>query len=223
MRLSWVLAPVTRACSGSPLRSHSTWYLLPAFPRSVGDGPVASPRRLARTLTLSTAARDQSSRSCWASRSSTTRCSCCHTPACCHSRSRRQHVTPEPHPSSWGSSFQLIPLLSTNTIPASAARSGTRGRPVRPRLTRTGRGIRGCTSSHSSSLTNRSRQDRPATDDDDQQCAQPHPGPTRRLLKRCLILLREAPLTRPSDPGQRHCPIGYDTVARVGPGLTFGY
>ncbi|GAA4539220.1 hypothetical protein GCM10023175_10210 [Pseudonocardia xishanensis] len=37
--------------------------MLPAFPRSVGDGPVASPRRFARTLTLPTAAREQSSRS----------------------------------------------------------------------------------------------------------------------------------------------------------------
>jgi cytochrome P450/NADPH-cytochrome P450 reductase len=77
------------------LRSHNTWYFVPALPRSVGLGPVSSPLRFARTLTLSTAARDQSSRSCWPSRSRTARCSRSHTPARCHCRNRRQQVTPE--------------------------------------------------------------------------------------------------------------------------------
>src|SRR5690606_40613095 len=193
MRLSWVFAPVTSACSGSPPRSQSTWYLLPAFPRSVGEGPVSSPRRLARTLTLSTAARDQSSRPCWASRSSISRCNSCHTPICCHSRSRRQQVTPDPHPSSAGRAFQLIPALSTNTIPARAARSGTRGRPVRPRLGLRGFGSSGSTSSHSSSLTNRSTQDRLAIAEHDQRPVQIHTGPTRRLLQRRLRWTAPAP------------------------------
>jgi hypothetical protein len=30
--------------SGNPLRSHNTWYFVPAVPRSVGDGPVTSPQ-----------------------------------------------------------------------------------------------------------------------------------------------------------------------------------
>src|ERR1700754_1000105 len=59
MVLSWALAALITASNGRPLRSHSTWYLVPALPRSVGLGPVSSPLRLARTLTLSIAARDQ--------------------------------------------------------------------------------------------------------------------------------------------------------------------
>jgi hypothetical protein len=43
MVLSWAFTPVISACSGSPLRSHSTWYFLPALPRSVGLGPPAGP------------------------------------------------------------------------------------------------------------------------------------------------------------------------------------
>src|SRR5690606_12068172 len=124
--------------------------------------------------------------------SSTTRCKRGHTPASCHCRSRRQQVTPDLHPSSWGRSFQMIPLLSTNTIPASAARSGTRGRPVRPRLVLRGFGSNGSTSSHSSSLTNRSTQDRLDIDRHDQQAAVIHTGPTHRLLKRRLNCAKNA-------------------------------
>jgi hypothetical protein len=117
-----------------------------------------------------------------------------------------------------GSSFQLIPVLSTNTIPASAARSGTRGRPIRPRLTRTGRGSSGCTSSQSSSLTNRSTQDRPATDGDDQQRAQPHPGPTRQLLKRRLNRGGDRALNRAlhtiAATRMRSCPTTHAYMAR---------
>ena len=52
-----------------------------------------------------------------------------HTPAACQCRSRRQHVDPLPHPTSLGSSRHGVPVRSTNTIPARAARSGTRGWP----------------------------------------------------------------------------------------------
>jgi hypothetical protein len=38
------------------------------------------------------------------------RCNRSHTPACCRWRSRRQQVTPDPQPNSWGRSFQLIPV-----------------------------------------------------------------------------------------------------------------
>jgi hypothetical protein len=44
---SWVescaLAVESRTASGMPFRSTTTWYLVPAFPRSVGFGPVCSP------------------------------------------------------------------------------------------------------------------------------------------------------------------------------------
>lgn len=52
-----------------------------------------------------------------------------HTPACCQSRSLRQQVIPEPHPSSCGKSSQPIPVLSTNRMPFKAALSGRRFRP----------------------------------------------------------------------------------------------
>lgn len=93
----------------------------------IGAGKLAP--FLAGTEAESMHARDQSSRSACASRSSSRRCSACHTPASCHSLSRRQHVIPEPQPISRGRYSQGMPLLSTKRIPVSAARSDTRGRP----------------------------------------------------------------------------------------------
>jgi hypothetical protein len=72
------------------------------------------PPRRARTLTLSMAARDQSTWPSSPSQSSSRWCSCSHTPACCQSRSRRQQVTPLPQPSSLaGSSRQGTPARRT--------------------------------------------------------------------------------------------------------------
>src|SRR5215208_742032 len=85
-------------------------------------------------------------------RSKSTWCSRSHTPACCHSRNRRQQVTPEPQPISWGNISQGMPLFSTKMMPLRAARSSTRGLPP------TGLGGSGGSSgsmiSHSSSVTN---------------------------------------------------------------------
>ncbi len=50
-------------------------------------------------------------------------------PACCQSRSRRQQVMPLPQPISAGRYSHGSPVLSTNRMPVSAARSGTGGRP----------------------------------------------------------------------------------------------
>jgi hypothetical protein len=72
-----------------------------------------------------------------------------HTPACCQSRKRRQHVIPDPHPSSSGSICQGIPLRRTKTMPVRHARSETRGRP--PCGCRGGIGKRGSTRSHNAS------------------------------------------------------------------------
>jgi hypothetical protein len=91
--------------------------------------PRLEPPKRARTLLESTTARDQSSRSAACNRRNSSRWSLSHTPAFCQSRSRRQHVTPLPHPNSCGKSCQAMPLLSTNKIPVSAARSDT---PLRP-------------------------------------------------------------------------------------------
>jgi hypothetical protein len=64
-------------------------------------------------------------------RRSSSSCNLSQTPASCQSLSRRQHVTPEPQPSSGGKSSHPMPVRSTNRIPLSAARSEIRGRPPR--------------------------------------------------------------------------------------------
>jgi len=72
-----------------------------------------------------------------------------HTPARCQSRRRRQHVIPDPHPSSCGSICQGMPLRRTNRMPVRHARSETRGRP--PFGRRGGVGKNGSTRSHNGS------------------------------------------------------------------------
>ena len=51
------------------------------------------------------------------------------TPACCQSRRRRQQVMPEPQPIPLGSLAQGMPVRSTKTMPSSALRSSSGGRP----------------------------------------------------------------------------------------------
>jgi hypothetical protein len=65
---------------------------------------------------------DQSSFSAAASPSKKSACNSAHTPAFCQSRSRRQHVMPLPQPISFGSISQGIQLISTKSMPVSAAR-----------------------------------------------------------------------------------------------------
>ena len=107
---------------------------------------------LAGTLAESREARSQSI--CFASprRSKRTRCSFSHTPASCHSRKRRQQVTPLPQPISWGSISQGMPLFSTNRMPLRAALSSMRGLP--PSGLGGSSGNSGSTISQNSSLTN---------------------------------------------------------------------
>jgi hypothetical protein len=61
-----------------------------------------------------------------ASRTSWSRCQ---TPALFQSRSRRQHVMPEPKPRSCGKYSHWIPVCSTYKIPHSTFRSGNGLRP----------------------------------------------------------------------------------------------
>jgi hypothetical protein len=105
----------------------------------------------AGTIEPSRLARDQSTWSAPPNRSRSARCRRCHTPACCQSRKRRQHVTPLPQPSSWGRYSHGSPVLSTNRMPVSAARSGMRGRP--PLGLGGSGGSSGAITSHSASLT----------------------------------------------------------------------
>ncbi len=105
----------------------------------------------AGALALSRLARLQSIWSASPSRSSRRCKSWSHTPACCQSRRRRQQVTPLPQPISCGSISQGMPLLRTNRMPVSAARSVTRGRP--PLGLGGSGGRRGAMASHNASVT----------------------------------------------------------------------
>lgn len=88
-----------------------------------------SPAPTARTDDESTAAYDRSIWPAARNLSSSNSCRWSHTPAFCQSFNRRQQVAPEPKPSRVGKWFQRIPVLNTNRMPLSAARSDTRGRP----------------------------------------------------------------------------------------------
>ena len=95
--------------------------------RRVGAGLLAP--LLARTLSESTLARLQSLAASSPSQFKSRSCSFCQTPVSCQSRSRRQHVVPLPHPSSFGNKRHGQPVRSAKTMPLRATRSGTRGRP----------------------------------------------------------------------------------------------
>ena len=83
----------------------------------------------AGTLAESSEARDQSIWSDSPRRSSNTWWILFHTPASRQSRRRRQQIMPLPHPISWGSNSQGMPVRSTKSMPVSTLRSGMRGRP----------------------------------------------------------------------------------------------
>ena len=94
-----------------------------------GIGASLRPPKSARTEQLSNTTWDQSIASASPSSSSNTCHTFIQTPATCQSRSRRQHVIPEPQPSSRGRNSHAQPVRDTNRIPVSAWRFGTRGRP----------------------------------------------------------------------------------------------
>lgn len=72
-----------------------------------------------------------------------------HVPASCQSRRCRQHVIPEPQPSSCGNICHGMPLRRTKRMPVRHARSLTRGLPSFAR--RAGIGTNGSTRSHNAS------------------------------------------------------------------------
>jgi hypothetical protein len=110
------------------------------------------PPKTARYVWLSTTAFDQSRRPSRPRRSSKAVKSFFQTPRRCQYRSRRQQVTPEPQPISWGNIHHGIPLWRTKMIPVRQARSPTGGRPRLPGLALC-RGRRGSMISHNSSGT----------------------------------------------------------------------
>lgn len=110
------------------------------------------PPKTARTDDESTTAREKSIWSACRNLLSITRCIWSHTPAFCHSCSRRQQVIPQPQPISCGRSSQPIPVFSTNNMPVSASRFDIGFRPGYRNL-RFFSGINGFMISHNSSLT----------------------------------------------------------------------
>ena len=81
----------------------------------------------ARTLELSTTARDQSISPARCNSVRSARWIFFHAPASCQSRSRRQQVIPDPQPISRGRYSHGNSVCRTKMIPVSAARSGTQG------------------------------------------------------------------------------------------------
>ncbi len=116
-----------------------------------GVWPSFWPAPTARTDDESTAAYEKSSWPDSRSLSSSSPCSLSHTPARCQSRNRRQQVAPEPKPNRVGRWFHRIPVLSTSSMPLSAARSESGRRPGYRLRRGLGRGSSGSISAHSSS------------------------------------------------------------------------
>ncbi len=116
-----------------------------------GVWPSFWPAPTARIDDESTAAREKSIWSAARSFASSNSCKRSQTPAACQSRSRRQHVTPEPHPISAGRSRQRSPVLRTNRMPVSAARFETGRRPGFFSRRGLGGGSNGSISVHNSS------------------------------------------------------------------------
>jgi hypothetical protein len=145
----------------NPVRVGENMMFRPGF---AAIGRVRSsffPPRTARREALSTTARARSSWPRCRNSSSNTRCSRFHTPARCQRRRRRQHVVPEPQPSSWGNMFHGMPLRSTNKMPVSTARSGIGVRPAYRRLRGRRFGSSGSIRLHkSSSMSGLGRPDR---------------------------------------------------------------
>src|SRR3954454_19554596 len=108
----------------------TTWYLVPALPRSVGLGPVSSPPRLARTEQLSTTtshevasgpARTIRTRVAWTQRSRA---------VALQSSSRRRKVEPEARPTIARSSRHCTPSRTKNRNASTTLIVGMGGRPV---------------------------------------------------------------------------------------------
>jgi hypothetical protein len=106
---------------------------------------------LAGKEALSSEQRPKSTAFARPSRSSSARWSRSKTFAACQSRSRRQQVMPEPQPIALGRLAHGMPVRSTKTMPSSALRSSTGGRPPFGRGGRSG--SRGAINAHSASGT----------------------------------------------------------------------
>ena len=109
------------------VRDHMAFY--PGFRTVCGVWPRVNPPKTARLEALSITTRDQSIRPFLPSLLSKYRWILSQISFSCHSRNRRQQVTPLPYPSFSGNICQEIPERRTKMIPAKQFRSGTHGRP----------------------------------------------------------------------------------------------
>jgi hypothetical protein len=141
-----------RGCQWNARRIRNDMVLAPRFAPICRIRAGFCPPSTARTLELSTTARDQSIWSAVLSSASNSSCSRSQTPAACQSRNRRQQVIPHPQPSSCGSIVHGMPLRITNKIPVSASRLPTGGRP--PFADAAIGGSSGSTRFHNASETN---------------------------------------------------------------------
>ena len=128
--MSWTLAAEGTTPSGRPSVATTTWYLVPALPRSVGLGPVSSPPRLARTEQLSTTtsqgaasgpARTIRTRATWTRRSRA---------VALQSSRRRRKVEPQARPAVARSSRHCTPSRTKNRSVSTTLIVGMGGRPV---------------------------------------------------------------------------------------------
>jgi hypothetical protein len=129
-----------------PIRQKMVFCALFTPVRRIGPGLL--PPKMARAVAESTTPRDQSILSWALSRASNAAKAFLKTPALCQSRRYRQQLMPLPHPSSCGRSFQAIPVLRTNSIPANARRGSIGLRPGCARRRFGGGGTNGSINCH---------------------------------------------------------------------------
>lgn len=151
------LCDIVRVCAGEGARQRDAFPIGEQVMFAAGFAavrriwPGLGPPKTARTEALSMTARSQSIWSALLSKFNRQRCSSSHTPAFCHSRSRRQQVIPLPHPISCGRYSQPMPVRSTNSMPVIALRSSIRLRPGYRKRRFLGLGRRGSISVHNPS------------------------------------------------------------------------
>lgn len=109
------------------VRGHMAFY--PGFSTVCRVWPRVNPPKTARLEALSITTRDQSIRPFLPSLLSKYRWILSQISFSCHSRNRRQQVTPLPYPSFSDNICQGIPERRTKMIPAKQFRSGIHGRP----------------------------------------------------------------------------------------------
>src|SRR3954466_6231081 len=129
-RVSWTLAAEGTTPRGMPSVATTTWYLVPALPRSVGLGPVSSPPCLARTEQLSTTTSQEATsgpertirtRAVWTCRSKAV--------ALQLSR-RRRKVEPQARPAAARTSRHCTPSRTKKRSVSTTLIVGIGGRPV---------------------------------------------------------------------------------------------